>query len=116
GDVRVRVSRLEEELGGESYTLRTVQELRARRPADELALVIGADLVAERERWHGWAELKTLVPFVVVGRQGQGDAGGVQLPPISSREGGARVGKGQPIEGLVPAEVADYIAARGLYR
>ena len=113
---RVRVSRVEEELGGESYTLRTVKALLQRHPGIELALVIGADLVAERERWHGWAELKALVPFVVVGREGAPATGGVQLPAVSSTLVRQRVARGEPIDTLVAADVADYIAARALYR
>src|SRR4051812_6330106 len=39
---RVTVSRIEEELGGDSFTLRTVEELKRRHPRDQFALVIGA--------------------------------------------------------------------------
>jgi nicotinate-nucleotide adenylyltransferase len=112
---RVEVSRIEEELGGESYTLPTVKALMARHPAHELALVIGADLVAERERWHGWSELSTLVPCLIVGRAGAG-AGDVALPPVSSTDVRERIASGRPIDALVDAGVAEYIAERGLYR
>ena len=113
---RVRVSRVEEELGGESYTLRTITALAAAHPKDRFALVIGADLVAERERWHGWAELKQLVNFIVVGRQGAPNNGGVELPPISSTAVRQRIARGEPIDTMVAANVADYIAERKLYR
>jgi len=113
---RVRVSRIEEELGGESYTLTTMKAIMQRHPGIEFALVIGADLVAERERWHGWAELKNLVPFIVVGRQGSPLQGGLELPPVSSTMVRQRVARGETIDALVPVDVADYIAARGLYR
>jgi nicotinate-nucleotide adenylyltransferase len=36
--------------------------------------------------------------------------------PISSREIRDRVARGEPIDGLVPAEVAELIHSRGLYR
>src|SRR5262245_13785522 len=65
---KVKVSRIEGELGGDSYTLRTVKALAAQHPGDRFFLVIGSDLVAEREKWHGWPELKALVEFIVVGR------------------------------------------------
>lgn len=113
---RVRVSRVEEELGGESYTLTTVQALRTRHPDDRFALVIGADLVAERERWHGWSELKTLVDFIVVGRQGSPATGAIELPPISSTMVRDKIARGEPIDAIVPARVVDYIRERGLYR
>jgi nicotinate-nucleotide adenylyltransferase len=111
----VRVSRVEEELGGESFTLHTIKALRARHPEAELALVIGADLVAERERWHGWRELEALVPFIVVGREGQVDAGGLKLPAVSSTLVRERLARGDSVEGLVAAEVIDYITTKKLY-
>jgi nicotinate-nucleotide adenylyltransferase len=116
---RVRVSRVEEELGGESYTLRTMKALAAAHSEHRFALVIGADLVAERERWHGWSELKELVTFLVVGRQGtpsNGANGGVELPAISSTMVRQRLARGEPIDTLVAAKVADYIAEKKLYR
>jgi nicotinate-nucleotide adenylyltransferase len=113
---RVEVSRVEEELGGESYTLETVRAVRARHPGAEVSLVIGADLVAERERWYGWPELRTLVDFIVVGRSGQPGRAEVELPAISSTEVRARLARGEPVEGLVDADVIDYIRARGLYQ
>jgi nicotinate-nucleotide adenylyltransferase len=113
---RVRVSRIEQELGGASFTLRTMKALKERHPGIEFALVIGADLLAERERWLGWSELAGMVHFIVVGRQGQEETGGVALPPISSTEVRRRIAAGQPVDALVCADVADYIAERGLYR
>jgi nicotinate-nucleotide adenylyltransferase len=112
----VRVSRIEEELGGESYTLRTMRALIERHPDHRFSLAIGADLVGERERWHGWAELKELVPFIVVGREGSPATGGVALPAVSSTIVRQRLGAGEPVDALVAADVIDYIRARGLYR
>lgn len=116
----VRVSRVEEELGGESYTLRTMRALTERHPDHRFALVIGADLVAERERWHGWPELEELVPFIVIGRQGSPAAsaapGGITLPELSSTLVRQRLAAGEAVDALVAAPVVDYIRARGLYR
>ncbi|HEY2744633.1 MAG TPA: nicotinate (nicotinamide) nucleotide adenylyltransferase [Polyangia bacterium] len=111
-----RVVRIEEELGGESFTLRTMRALMERHRDHRFSLVIGADLLGERERWHGWAELKELVPFIVVGREGSPETGGIALPAVSSTIVRQRVGQGEPIDTLVAADVADYIRARGLYR
>jgi len=112
----VRVVRIEEELGGESFTLRTVRALMERHPDHRFSLVIGADLLTERERWHGWPELKDLVPFIVVGRQGSPGTGEIALPAVSSTTVRQRVKSGEPIDALVASDVADYIRARGLYR
>jgi nicotinate-nucleotide adenylyltransferase len=113
---RARVSTVEQQMGGDSYTLRTVKTLMAEHPEHAFALVIGADLIGERQRWHGWAELSALVPFIVVGRQGQADVGGLALPPISSTEVRERIARGQPIEGWVDIDIIDYINANHLYR
>ncbi len=114
---RVVVSRVEEDLGGESYTLNTVKALRARHSQHQFALVIGADLVAERERWHGWPELKSLIEFIVVGRQGQPAVGAaLDLPPVSSTEIRAMLARGENVGGWMDAGVVDYIRERGLYR
>ena len=113
---KVRVNRIEEELGGESYTLRTVRALQARHPTHEFAIVIGADLVAERERWHGWSELRQLVPFIVVGRQGAPATGGLELPAISSTLVREWIGRGKPVDDIVDADVMRYIVEHRLYR
>src|SRR4051812_39612565 len=47
---RAEVSDLEARLGGHSVTLRTVKALRDERPGDTIAVVIGTDLLRERER------------------------------------------------------------------
>jgi nicotinate-nucleotide adenylyltransferase len=124
---RVKVSRIEEELGPKqdaSYTLRTVEALLKRHPGVRLSLVIGADLVAERERWHGWPTLKGLVRFIVVGRGGYNDldngaraaeAAPVALPPISSTDVRARLARGEPVDALVDALVLEYIRNHNLY-
>ena len=65
---RVRVCTIEGELPGPSYTLHTVRALSERHPEHEFCLVIGADLLPERERWHGAAELFERVRFIVLGR------------------------------------------------
>lgn len=67
---RVRVSTVEEQLGGPSYTLVTVQALQKQHPEHAFALVIGSDLVRERERWFNFPELAQRVPFIVLGRSG----------------------------------------------
>jgi nicotinate-nucleotide adenylyltransferase len=66
---RVQVCTIEEEREGPSYTLDTVRTLAERYPQHELLLVIGADLLREREGWHGAAELCQRVRFIVLGRR-----------------------------------------------
>ena len=114
---QVEVSAIERELGGDSRTLRTVQALYERGVGERLVLVIGADLLAERERWFGYPELARLVDFFPVGRAGHpAPPPSVALPDVSSTEIRARLGRGEAVTGLVPSAVEDYVAAEGLYR
>jgi nicotinate-nucleotide adenylyltransferase len=82
------------------------------------ALAIGTDILAETAAWHRWADIEAMARVVVVGRAGYGPADGeiVELPAVSSSEIRERVARGESIDGLVPAAVADYIAEHGLYR
>jgi nicotinate-nucleotide adenylyltransferase len=115
---RAVVSDIEGQLGGESRTLLTVQALRAAHPETEFQLVIGADLQAEVQSWHGADELRRLISFIVVGRggiAGPGTPEGPQMPAVSSSEVRARIGRGQPVSAFVPRLVLDYIGETKLY-
>lgn len=120
---QVEVSDIERRLGGESRTLRTVEALAAERPGEQLAVVIGSDLLAERERWWRYDELAARVDFFVVGRAGHefvdgndGDRLPLPIPDVSSTEVRARLAHGDSVAGWVPAAVCDYITEHGLYR
>jgi nicotinate-nucleotide adenylyltransferase len=55
---------------GPSYTVLTLESMRAEEPKRPLALVIGADAFAGLEEWRRWQQLFTLAHFLVVGRPG----------------------------------------------
>lgn len=113
---RVQVSRVEEELGGESRTLRTVEHVRARWPEHELVLLIGSDILGERRSWHRFEEIERLASIVVVGRSGHAaPTDAPLLPPISSREIRRRLVAGEDVSELVPATVLEYIRGHRLY-
>lgn len=112
------VSRIEAELGGESLTLRTLEELQRRLPGAHLRLVIGSDLLAETSKWHAFERVAKLAPPLVVGRAGHDGVdvtGHYALPPISSTEVRRRLRTAQDVSGLVAHSVADYVRANGLY-
>lgn len=116
---RVSISRIEEELGGESRTLRTVETLKARHPDWQLRLVMGADLVVEAPKWHGFDRIKEIAPPLVLGRVGITYPGAPEpiLPQASSTEVRDLL-KGHDFshaEQIVPRLVLDYIRKRGLY-
>ncbi len=112
----VVVSDLEARLGGASYTVRTLEALRARNPGVELRLVIGSDLVGEVPRWHEGHRVPELAELLVVGRRGHGNGEALLMPEVSSTDVRARLREGRSVEGLVPRAVIQHIERYGLYR
>jgi nicotinate-nucleotide adenylyltransferase len=116
---RVEVSRVEEELGGESRTLRTLEHLQAAHPDWSMRLLIGADLLLEAPRWFRFDAISAIAPPLVVGRAGVETPGAppAVLPAISSTDVRAKVaaGKWDELAQLVPREALALIRARKLY-
>jgi nicotinate-nucleotide adenylyltransferase len=122
-DCLLEASRIEEG-GGSSYSIRTIEKLRAERPEDELFFVIGADAFAEIRTWRRWDDVIRSVEFIVVSRPGHHydvPEGARVHPlenlriPVSSSDIRRRLACGEaPAE--LPPEVLEYIRKRGLYR
>jgi nicotinate-nucleotide adenylyltransferase len=119
GMTRVTVSRVEEEIGGESRTLRTLEHLASTRPDWSLRLAIGADILAEAPRWFGFAEITKLAPPIVVARAGISapEAGPPLLPEVSSSQVRAAIARGawDEVGKLVPRTVLAHLRSRNLY-
>ncbi|HTE56163.1 MAG TPA: nicotinate-nicotinamide nucleotide adenylyltransferase [Kofleriaceae bacterium] len=122
---RVVVSEVERELAqAQSRSYDTVVELGRRHPGASFRLVIGEDILAERDAWHRWDDLVALAPPIVLGRAGASAPAGapreaatrIALPAVSSTDVRARLARGESAVPLVPRAVMDYIAERGLYR
>jgi nicotinate-nucleotide adenylyltransferase len=115
----VTVSPVERELGGESRTLNTIEELLRRRPERSLRLVIGADVLADLPKWHRFDRICELAPPIVLGRAGveHPDAPLPVLPRVSSTEIRAlvRAGELERVRPLLPRAVLDHITERKLY-
>jgi nicotinate-nucleotide adenylyltransferase len=58
------------ERGGKSYTVDTLEGLRAERPVAPLWLLLGADQFRSLPGWHRWREILDLAHLVVVPRPG----------------------------------------------
>lgn len=113
---RTSVSRIEETLPGESFTLHTLRAIGSERADASLRLVMGEDLLAETDRWHAWDEVRALAPPLIVGRAGTGDSTSeLALPEVSSTTVRKRLGAGEDVGALVPLEVARYVARHRLY-
>jgi nicotinate-nucleotide adenylyltransferase len=126
----VEASRIEIDRGGPSYTVETVEALlegarRAGRPAPQLYVVVGADLVTSLPTWERADDLRRLVTLVVVSRPRNPEppapdgwrvslveGGGVD---VSSSEVRSLLAEGRTVTGLVPEAVVRCIRRRGLY-
>jgi nicotinate-nucleotide adenylyltransferase len=138
GRPRFRVSPVEIEREGPSYTVDTVEALRdlaarSGRPV-ELTVILSAESFADLEEWHEPGRLLRNARIAVAPRPGHPPpsldrvaarwpelAGRVELLDgpsldVSASEIRARAAADRPIDGLVPASVARYIKAHHLYR
>jgi len=115
---RVEVSRVEEELGGESRTLRTLERLREIHPGKTFRFIMGADIVLESNKWFGFPRIVEIAEPIVLGRVGVAFEGAPVpvLPAISSTEVRNKIASGEAVDELVPASVVDYARAKRLYR
>jgi nicotinate-nucleotide adenylyltransferase len=124
---RFRVSRVDIDRPGPTYTIDTLRDLRAEAaPKDEFFFITGADALATMLSWHDVEEMFSLAHFVGATRPGHqlteaglpdGKVSLVEIPAlaISSSECRARVAAGEPVWYLVPDGVVQYIAKRHLY-
>ena len=125
---RFRVSRVDIERDGPTYTVDTLRDLREEYGEGvELFFITGADALDRILSWKDTDRLFKLAHFVGVTRPGfvLSDAhlpadtvSLVQVPAmaISSTDCRARVAAGLPVWYLVPDGVVQYIAKRHLYR
>jgi nicotinate-nucleotide adenylyltransferase len=122
GDARAEIDARELSPGASGYTVDTLHELRLENGDAPLWLLMGADQYARLPAWHRPDEVRRLARIAVFSRPGWdvADDGVKRIPfeplPVSASDIRARVARGEGIAGLVPAPVANYIAAHGLYR
>lgn len=129
-----------------SYTFDTLRSLHEEGLSpSQIFFIIGADAFAEIESWHRFPDVLDAAHFAVVQRPGTAVAAlatrlpqlaermlraeslrddmsprllllAAATPEISSTEIRRRTRYGEPIDGLVPAAVHDYIDRHALYR
>lgn len=132
--------------GGHSYTVETLEEMRAEiGPDAALWFLIGSDSLLQLDHWKRWHDLFALAHLAVAVRPGFderqlpqavheqwllrrthrvpiGTASGkilrLALTPLDLSASAIRtaLAAGQDISSLVPPEIAAYIARHGLYR
>ncbi len=67
---KVQVSDIEFHLAEPLFTINTLRELKKLNPNDNLMLVIGADNIANIERWHLWETILEEFEVIVYPRNG----------------------------------------------
>lgn len=131
---RCRLSTIEIDRAGTSYTVDTLEKLKeGAGKDDELFFIIGLDSLVALTRWKDPERLVRLCRLVTVRRPGYEVPELVEIekkvpgftkslilldklgPDISATDIRRRIAEGLPINGLVPAAVADYIREYSLY-
>jgi nicotinate-nucleotide adenylyltransferase len=128
---------MELDRGRVSYSVETLEELRAAHPDDTLDWIIGDDNLPQLGGWKSLDRIFELANFAVLTRgnyevpapfagrvceaatrPAHGAIAFAQNPavPVSSTEIRRRVQEGQSIDELVPPPVSRYIQHYGLYR
>lgn len=127
---------MELERGRVSYSVETLEELRAAHPDDTLDWIIGDDNLPQLGEWKSIDRIFELANFAVLTRgnhevpapfaarvceaASRPTHGAItfarnQTVPVSSTEIRRRLRDGQPIDELVPPPVSRYIQHYGLY-
>ena len=119
GQPGFRASRLELDRPPPSYSIDTVESIRAAEPKAALFLLLGEDNLARLQEWHRFEDLKTMVEFVVLDRSNN-PTERFHLTvrrriDISATNIRNRVARGQSIRYLVPEPVERIIRRENLY-
>lgn len=118
-----RVSRVDIERPGPTFTVDTLRDLHAELDPVDLFFITGADTLAGMPTWREPEAVAELAHMVGVTRPGH-DVGVdvtaatlLEIPrlEVSSTAIRQRVARGLPIDYLVPAAVAEYIRKYALY-
>ena len=134
GDERFRLSRVEVDRGGKSYTVDTLRSFVERDPERELVLLLGGDQAAALPSWHDPEGVVSLVTELGVAERAEARRDEIaervaEVPgavdklrffdmpriDVSSSLVRRRAADGEPIRYLVPDKVASYIGAQSLY-
>ena len=137
GNDRFSVDSLEIERAGPSYTVDTLEAMRARRTtedsAPDLALIVSVEAYRQLPTWRDPQRIVELARIVVAPREGYADADPAALAVIpggpertvfldkprlrlSASELRSWASEGRSLRYLVPDAVAAYIGDHGLYR
>ncbi len=113
-------SRLEIDRPPPSYSVETIESLRAAHPEAQFFFLVGEDNLPELRTWHRFDDLQKLVQFVILDRSGaevEYDYPVIRRKiDISATTIRKRVASGQSIRYLVPEAVAQVIRRENIYQ
>lgn len=112
---------------GPSFTIDTLEALRAARSGSRFTLIVGSDSLSELPGWRQAEQILSLARVAVVERPGDASPCPPELRERVSRISGpaldvsatsirARIAAGGSVRYLLPPGVAEYIEKRELYR
>ncbi|MDP2599586.1 MAG: nicotinate-nicotinamide nucleotide adenylyltransferase [Deltaproteobacteria bacterium] len=107
---RVQVLDLEKNMGGKSFTLRTVEYLKKKHPESEFLLILGEDAAKEAKTWYRYDDLRKALSWLVIPRGPQS-----MVPNVSATETREALQNKGSIETLIPKNVIEYIHDNHLY-
>lgn len=107
----VLVNSIEIRRSGPSYTIDTVEALRATYPNDKILLILGTDAHSTIDKWHRSDELKKLVEVLVIDRPEYPGSPTLDIDALNISATKVRAGEFD----LLPPAVVTYIKERGLY-
>lgn len=119
----VEVSDIEQRLGGVSYTISTLHELKKIYPDDRFYLLIGGDMLYSFTEWYKYESILKEAKVCAVARGGDNftdmveyanELGHIKVLPtgivgISSTEVRTKTAAGEDISSLVPEAVAEMV-------
>lgn len=126
----VEISDIEQRMGGVSYTINTLRELKRMFPERQFFLLIGGDMLYTFREWFKYESLLKECKVCAVARGGDSftdmlefatELGRVKVLPtgivdVSSTEIREKTARGESISELVPEAVARYISENNLWR
>ena len=113
---RAQVLDLEQTLPKPNYSINTIRCLKEKYSEDNFHLIVGSDILNEKNKWHRFDEIEREAPPIIVPRAGFEPAGTTAvLPDVQSSSIRERIAKGQLVEKLISREVLAYIQQNNLY-
>ncbi len=123
GNPDFKISLIEFERNGRSFTIDTIEILKANYPHFDFYFIIGGDMIEDLPNWHRIDELSDLISFIGVNRPGYDPdkerykVSLIDVPQIdvSSSEIRKDLNLGRSGRYLLPESVRTFIEEKGLY-